>query len=79
MVKEQLKDPSLNVNATTQPVFSSRKIEQELNVKEAKPPIVIVNEQQCDLYDAHYVGYTHDRLTVVCETKWSETKRNENL
>ena len=45
MVKEQLKDPSLKVNATIQPVFASRKIEQELNVKEAKPPIV--NEQQC--------------------------------
>ena len=39
-VKEQLKDLSLKVNTTIQPVFASRKIEQELNVKEAKRPIV---------------------------------------
>ena len=24
-------------------------------------------------------GRSHTGLTVVCETKWSETKRNENL
>ena len=84
MLKEQLKDPSLKVNATIQPVFASRKIEQELNAKEAKSPILneqqcVVYNFQCDLCDADYVGYTRDRLTVVCETKWSETKRNENL
>ena len=83
MLKEQLKDPSLKVNATIQPVFASRKIEQELNAKEAKSPILneqqcVVYNFQCDLCDADYVGYTRDRLTVVCETKWSETKRNEN-
>ena len=43
IVKEKLKDLSLKANTTTQPVFASRKIEQELNVKEAKPPIA--NEQ----------------------------------
>ena len=40
IVKEQLKDLSLKVNTTIQPVFASRKIEQELNVKEAKRPMV---------------------------------------
>ena len=48
MVKEQLKDLSLKVNTTIQPVFASRKIEQELNVKEAKPPIV---NEQCVVYN----------------------------
>ena len=42
--------------------FVSRKIEQELNVKETKPPIVnqqcVVYGFQCDLCDAGYVGYT---------------------
>ena len=33
IVKEQLKDMSLEVNTTIQPVFVSRKIEQELSVK----------------------------------------------
>ena len=72
IVKEQLKDLNLKVNPTIQPVFASRKIEQELNVKEAKPPIV--NEQrvvcsfQCDLCAAGYVhvrytrGHLHNRV-----------------
>ena len=38
--KKQFKDLSLKVHTTIQPVFVSRKIEQELNVKEARPPIV---------------------------------------
>ena len=44
----------------------SRKIEQELSVKEAKPPILnqqcVVYGFQCDLYDAGYVGYTRGHL-----------------
>ena len=40
IVKKQLKDLSLKVHTTIQPVFLSRKIEQELNVKETKPAIV---------------------------------------
>ena len=38
IVKEELKDLSLKVNTTIQPEFASRKIKQELNVKEEKPP-----------------------------------------
>ena len=60
IVKKQLKDLSLKVHTTIQPVFVSRKIEQELNVKETKPPIVnqqcVVYGFQCDLCDAGYVG-----------------------
>ena len=56
----------LKVNTTIQAVFASRKIEQELNVKEAKPPIVneqcVVYNFQCDLCDACYVGYTRGHL-----------------
>ena len=40
IARKQLKDLSLKVHATIQPMFVSRKIEQELNVKETKPPIV---------------------------------------
>ena len=60
IVKEQLKHLSLKVNTTILFLFASRKIEQELNVKEAKPPIVneqfVVYNFQCDLCDAGYVG-----------------------
>ena len=76
IVKEQLKDLNQKVNPTIQPVFASRKIEQELNVKEAKPPIVneqcVVNKTvynfQCDLCAAGYVhvrntrGHLHNRV-----------------
>ena len=64
--KKQLKDLSLTVHTTIQPVFVSRKIEQELIVKETKPPIVnqrcVVYSFQCDLCDAGYVGYTCGHL-----------------
>ena len=66
IVKKQLKDLSLKVHTTIQPVFVSRNIEQELNVKETKPPVV--NQQcefygfQCDLGDAGYLGFTSGHL-----------------
>ena len=52
--------------STTLSIHVSFKIEQELNVKEAKPPIVneqcVVYNFQCDLCDACYVGYTRGNL-----------------
>ena len=57
---------NLKVHTTIQPVFLSRKIERDLNVKETKPPIVnqqcVVYSFQCDLCDAGYVGYTRGLL-----------------
>ena len=65
-VKGQLRDLSLKVNTNIQPVFVSRKIDQKLNVKEAKPSIVneqcVVYKYQCDLCDAGYIGYTRGHL-----------------
>ena len=66
IVRKQLKDLSLKVHTTVQPVFVSRKIEQELHVKETKPPIVnqqcVVYSFQSDLCDARYVGNTREHL-----------------
>ena len=66
IVKEQLKDLNLKVNTTIQPVSTSRKIEQELNAKEAKPSTVneqcVVYNFQCDRCDAGYEGYTRGHL-----------------
>ena len=57
------------MNTNIQPVFVSRKIDQELNVKEAKPSIVneqcVVYKYQCDLCDAGYIGYTRGHLHNV--------------
>ena len=52
-------DLSLKVNTTIQPVFASRKTEQELNVKEAKPPIV---NEQCVGYVGYTRGHLHNRV-----------------
>ena len=65
-MKKQRKDLSIKVHTTIQPVFVSRKTEQERNVKETKPSIVnqqcVVYGFQCDLCDVGYVGYTRGHL-----------------
>ena len=61
-LREQLSDLSRNINTEVHPVFTSRKIKDELKAKERKPPIVnqqnVVYSFQCDLCDADYVGFT---------------------
>ena len=49
-----------------QPVFSSRKLSDDLKVQEPKPPLInqqcVVYHFVCDLCDADYVGYTSRHL-----------------
>ena len=70
-VKKELKDLSIKVQTTVQPVFVSRKIDQDLKVRETKPQIVnqqrVVYRFQCDLCDAGYVGYTGGNLQTCVE------------
>ena len=55
-VKKELKNLSIKVQTTVQPVFVSHKIDQDLKVRETKPQIVnqqrVVYRFQCDLCDA---------------------------
>ena len=63
IVRTQLKDLSQKIQTSVQSVFVSQKIERDLKLREAKPPIV--NQQcdlQCDLCDAGYVGLTRRHL-----------------
>ena len=85
IVKEQLKNLSLKVKTTIQSVFASRPENwtQELNLKEAKPPIVneqcVVYNFQCDLCGAGYVyvGYTHTRtFTQSRKRTWTTVLRH---
>ena len=66
VVKKELKDLSLKVHTTIQLVFLNPKTEQELTLKETKPPIVnqkcVAYGIQYDLYDADYVDYTRTHL-----------------
>ena len=56
IVRKQLKDLSLKVQTTIQPVFVGRKIEPELNQQ------CVVYSFQYDLCYAGYVGYTHGHV-----------------
>ena len=65
-VRRQLRDLSSKISVTLQPVFVSKKLEQDLKPKEIKPSIVsrqcVVYKFACDLCDADYVGYTARHL-----------------
>ena len=59
-VKKQLKDLSLQVQTTVQPVFVSCKINRHLKVEEKKPQIV---DQQCVVYRFN--------VTCVMQVMWA--------
>ena len=65
-MKQQLSNLSLKVRTAIQPVFVSRKLNEDLKVQEAKPTIVnqqcVVYKFKCNLCDAGYVGYTRGHL-----------------
>ena len=51
-VRRQMRDLSHKIGTTLQPVFTSRKLEQDLKPREIKPPIV---NQQCVVYSLHVI------------------------
>ena len=65
-VKRQLRDLSSKVRKIIQLVLASRKLRQDLSLREPKPNIVtqqcVVYLFKCDLCDAGYVGYTKGHL-----------------
>ena len=72
IVKTQLKDLSVKLQTTIQPVFFSRKIAQEFQACETKPQLVnqqcVVYQFQCDLCDTgSYVGYTPGHLHLCVD------------
>ena len=67
IVKTQLKDLSIKLQTTIQPVFVSRKIGQDINECETKPQLVnqecVVYQFKCNLCDTRsYAGYTRGHL-----------------
>ena len=61
-----MKDLSHKIGTIVEPIFVSKKLEQDLKPKEIKPPIVnqqcVVYSFLCDLCDADYAGYTARHL-----------------
>ena len=75
-VRRQLRDLSKKIAVTLQPIFVSKKLEQDLKPKEIKPCIVsqqcVVYKFACDLCDADYAGYTARHLHQrIAEHKYS--------
>ena len=64
--KKRLADLSSKIKTTIEPVFISRKLNEDLKVREVKPATVnqqcVVYKFQCNLCDAGYVGYTRGHL-----------------
>ena len=66
VVKQRLNNLSAKINNVIQPVFISRKLNEDIRVQEVKPDIVnqqcVVYQFKCNLCDAGYVGYTRGHL-----------------
>ena len=62
MVKRQMRNVSSKIGIDVKPIYTSKKLEQDLKPKEIKPRIVNPNSVvycfKCDLCDSNYVGYT---------------------
>ena len=60
--RRQLGDLGCKIGIDTRPVYTSRKIGNEIKPKEKKPPVInqqrVVYHYKCGLCDANYVGYT---------------------
>ena len=81
-VRRQMRDLSHKIGTKLQPVFTRRKLEQDLKSREVKPPIVnqqicVVYSFTCDLCDSDYVGFTarplHQRIV---EHKYSAIRKH---
>ena len=61
-----MRDLSSKINIDVQLIYTSKKLEQDLKLKEIKPRIVnqhsVVYSFECDLCDSNYVGYTTRHL-----------------
>ncbi|PFX16803.1 putative RNA-directed DNA polymerase from transposon X-element [Stylophora pistillata] len=66
IAKRQMRDLSSKIGIDVQPVYTSKKLEQDLKLKEIKPRILnqhsVVYCFKCDLCDSNYVGYTTRHL-----------------
>ena len=70
IVRRQLTSLGSLIGKVLRPLFTSKKIRDEVKVKEVKAPLVnnqcVVYKFKCDLCDADYVGYTcrhlHERI-----------------
>ena len=69
-VKKQMRDLSLKIGIYVRPIYTSKKFDQDLKLKEIKPRIVnqhnVVNCFKCDLCDSNYVSYYVPCVSTHC-------------
>ena len=70
-IRKQLNDLGKKIDHVIQPVFTSKKISEDLKVTETKPSLVnqqcVVYEFQCNSCDLNYIGYTSHHLHLCIE------------
>ena len=81
IVKRQMRDLSSKIGIDVQPIYTSKKLEQDLKLKEIKPRIInqhsVVYCFKCDLCDSNYVGYTTRHLFQrVADLRYSAIGRH---
>ena len=79
--RRQLSDLGKKIDRVLQPVFTSRKISEDLKVTETKPSLVnqqgVVYEFKYNSCDANYIGYTNRHLHLrIEEHKYSVIGRH---
>ena len=75
-LRRNLNDLNKKIGSDLQPVFTSKKIMDEIKVVEAKPPLInqhcVVYKFSCNLCDSDYVGFTSRHLFQrIAEHKYS--------
>ena len=78
-LRRNLNDLNKKIGSDLQPVFTSKKIMDEIKVVEAKPPLInqpcVVYKFSCNLCDSDYVGFTSrhlfQRIATIAEHKYS--------
>ena len=70
-VRRELCDLGKKIDRVIQPVFTSKKISEDLKFTETKPSLVnqqsVVYEFKCNSCDANYIGYTSRHLHLRIE------------
>ena len=81
MVKRQMRNLTSKIGIYVQPIYTSKKLEQDQKLKEIKPGIVnqhsVVYCFKCDLCDSNYAGYTTRHLfQCIADHRYSAIGRH---
>ena len=80
--KNQLSELCNKIDHSNQPAFKTRKICENLKMREPKPPLInqkgVVYNYKCDLCNAEYVGFTSQHLHQLLDKERSQSQQYRN-